>query len=64
MTENLEGRQNLIGEFKGTGDNSHLGGCGIGGDAGTYYPHMWKALLEKFEMHTPCWSKALQEEFL
>jgi SAM-dependent methyltransferase len=50
MTQNLEGRQNLTGEFKGTDENSHLGGCGIGGDAGTYYPHMWKALLEKFEI--------------
>lgn len=48
--KNLEGRLNLLGEHKGTGEYSHLGGCSKGGDAGTYYPEMWKYLVEKFSI--------------
>ena len=33
--DRMEGRMNLEGEFKGSEENSHLGGCSIGGDAGT-----------------------------
>lgn len=28
----------------------HLGGCSIGGDGGTYYPIMWKNLVETFKI--------------
>tara|TARA_Y100001938_G_scaffold144152_1_gene218253 strand:- start:1566 stop:2243 length:678 start_codon:yes stop_codon:yes gene_type:complete len=30
----------------------HLGGCSTGGDGGTYYPIMWKYLVEKYEIKT------------
>jgi SAM-dependent methyltransferase len=28
----------------------HLGGCSIGGDGGTYYPIMWKYLVDTYEI--------------
>ena len=28
----------------------HLGGCSTGGDAGTYYPIMWKSLIENYNI--------------
>ena len=30
----------------------HLGGCSTGGDGGTYYPIMWKYLVEKYGIKT------------
>jgi len=30
----------------------HLGGCYIGGDQGTYYPTMWRYILEKYSPKT------------
>lgn len=48
--DNLEGRLNLKGEFIGKDKNSHLGGCSTHGDAGTYYPEMWKFLIENYKI--------------
>ena len=50
--ENIEGRENLLGELKGSEENSHLGGCSIGGDAGTYYPKMWRGLIDRFNIRS------------
>lgn len=44
----LAGRRNYLGETKG----ARLGGCSIGGDAGTYYPIMWKNIIEKYNIKT------------
>ena len=30
----------------------HLGGCSIGGDGGTYYPIMWKYLVDTYDVKT------------
>jgi SAM-dependent methyltransferase len=30
----------------------HLGGCSIGGDGGTYYPIMWKYLIDNYNVKT------------
>jgi SAM-dependent methyltransferase len=30
----------------------HLGGCSIGGDGGTYYPIMWKYLVDSYQIKT------------
>lgn len=32
--------------------DGHLGGCSIGGDGGTYYPIMWKYIVEKYNIKT------------
>ena len=50
--DRMEGRMNLEGEVKGSEENSHLGGGSIGGDAGTYYPHMWEGLINKFNIES------------
>ena len=30
----------------------HLGGCSIGGDGGTYYPIMWKNIVDRYDVKT------------
>ena len=47
-TFGFEGRRNYLGE----GIGPRLGGCSIGGDAGTYYPVMWKNIVEKHSVKT------------
>jgi len=30
--------------------DGHLGGCSIGGDGGTYYPHMWEHVVDTLDI--------------
>jgi len=48
--EKYEGQINHGGSYDGQANQSHLGGCAKLGDAGAYYPIMWKELIKKLEI--------------